>query len=65
MEKPWQRFLSYKREREKHRYLSIYVAHRLLLQTDSASLLQTMHQRGLSVSYDRLGTFSTDFTNSK
>lgn len=43
---------------------SLYLAMKLHLQTGSASLVQTMHQRGLCVSYDRLKTFSTDIANS-
>ena len=37
---------------------------KLHLKTDSAFLVQTMHQRGLCVSYDHLQSFSTDITNS-
>ena len=37
---------------------------KLHLQTGSASFVQTMHQRGLCVSYDHLRTFSTDIANS-
>ena len=50
--------------RERETPASLYVALKFHLQTGSASLLKTMHQRGLCVSYDRLRTFSTDITNS-
>ena len=42
----------------------LYLAMKLYLQTSSASLVETMHNRGLCVSYDRLKTLSTDVANS-
>ena len=50
--------------KERETPASIYLAMKLHLKTGSASLVQTMHQRGLCVSYDRLQSFSTDITNS-
>ena len=40
--------------KERETPASLYLAMKLHLKTGSASLVQTMHQRGLCVSYDRL-----------
>ena len=52
------------RHKEKGTPASIYLAMNLHPKTGSASLVQTMHKRGLCVSYDRLKTLSTDLANS-
>ena len=45
--------------KERETPASLYLAVKLHIQTDSASLIDDMHQRGLCVSYDCLKVFST------